>query len=405
MRTGNIACVLGTIELVRALGLGGIRCAVVARHDDPGRFSRFTIDAVDWLDPAVHAERLVERLLEFAATQPEPPVLYYEGDADLLLVSRFRDRLRTAFRFVIADSELVESLVHKWRFQRLAEKLELPVPRARLIRSMGGEVDDLDLRFPVVVKPIMRETETWRPFAAAGLAKAVLVQTPRDLRTLRPLLAEAGIDVLTQELVVGPESQVESYHAYIHESGELVAEFTGRKIRTRPATFGYSTALVITEQQDVADIGRKILRRLGLRGVAKVDLKRAEDGTLWLLEVNPRFNLWHHPAALAGVNVPRLVYRDVLGLPRTRPSPPRAGVRWCWPDQDIRAAREAGIPLRTWFRWMLTCEARSAFAPTDPMPFVRGVIWGGISRRLRSRAGHDEKRHRSRRPARRRTIG
>jgi len=385
----STACVLGTIDVVRALGVAGIRCAVVARRDDPSRFSRFTIGAVDWLDPATHAERLVERLLVFADAQPEPPVLYYDGDADLLLVSRFRARLRNAFRFVIADSDLVESLVHKGSFQRLAERLELPVPRGRLISSIGGAPDGLDLRFPVVVKPVVRETETWRPFAAAGLAKAVLVQTPRDLSTLWPRLADAGIDVLTQELVVGPESQIESYHAYIDARGELVAEFTGRKIRTRPAAFGYSTALVITEQQDVAEIGREILTRLGLRGVAKVDFKRAQDGTLWLLEVNPRFNLWHHPAALAGVNIPELVYGDLLGLPRRRPSRARAGVRWCWPDQDIRAAREAGIPLHAWFRWMLSCEARSAFAPADPMPFLRGVIWGGISRRLRSRAARE----------------
>ena len=43
---------------------------------------------------------------------------------------------------------------------------------------------------------------------------------------------------------------------------------------------------------------------LGLRGVAKLDFKRTAAGELVLLEVNPRFNLWHLPGAVAGVNLP-----------------------------------------------------------------------------------------------------
>ena len=57
------------------------------------------------------------------------------------------------------------------------------------------------------------------------------------------------------------------------------------------------------------ELGRTLVQRLGLRGVAKFDFKRAADGRLFLLEVNPRFNLWHHPGALAGVNLPALVFR------------------------------------------------------------------------------------------------
>ena len=43
----------------------------------------------------------------------------------------------------------------------------------------------------------------------------------------------------------------------------------------------------------------------------KLDFKQREaTGGLYLLEANPRFNLWHHAGAVAGVNLPLLVYRD-----------------------------------------------------------------------------------------------
>ena len=99
----------------------------------------------------------MERLLEFGRAQPEPPVFYYDGDADLLLLSRHRERLREAFRFVVAEAELVETLVDKARFQALAEELELPVPTALRLSAADEPPSAVDLPFPVVVKPLTRQ--------------------------------------------------------------------------------------------------------------------------------------------------------------------------------------------------------------------------------------------------------
>jgi D-aspartate ligase len=125
---------------------------------------------------------------------------------------------------------------------------------------------------------------------------------------------------------------------------------------------------------------------MGLRGVAKLDFKRGPDGKLRLLEVNPRFSLWHHPGARAGVNLPALVYDDLVGTSRARISPVRSGVRWCYNLHDARAARASGISLRRWIPWALTCEAKSAWAWDDPMPVLRGSLWR-VSRRLHSALG------------------
>jgi hypothetical protein len=50
-----------------------------------------------------------------------------------------------------------------------------------------------------------------------------------------------------------------------------------------------------------------VLARLGVPGVAKLDFKRDDPGRLHLLEINARFNLWHDPGAVAGVNLPATV--------------------------------------------------------------------------------------------------
>jgi predicted ATP-grasp superfamily ATP-dependent carboligase len=367
----GLACVIGSMDLVRPLGLAGIDCAVVAEPGRATRYSRFARAVVEWADPWTEPEVLLERLMRFAAAQPHPPALFYEGDWDLLLVSRNREQLREAFRFVVADAQLVEDLVDKDRFLTLADRVGLPVPNSRHLRPSEAEPPDLDLPYPVLVKPVTRQIATWAPIA--GRAKALRADTQRELADIWVRLAQGGVDVVVQALIPGPESRLECYQAYIDEAGEVVGEFTGRKIRTYPTTFGFSTAVEVTDVADVAALGREVVGRLGLHGVAKLDFKRDPAGELWLLEVNPRFNLWHHPAALAGVNLPALVYADLMGLPRAPVQRARPGTRWVH-RRDVRAARQMGIPLRRWLRWALSAEAKSAVALSDPMPVVHGSL-------------------------------
>ncbi|MBP2299066.1 carboxylate--amine ligase [Azospirillum picis] len=369
---GPLACVLGDMDLVRPLGLAKIRCAVVAPGDSAAAHSRFTDRLLAW-DGACDGA-LVDRLLRFGAAHPEKPVLYFQDDAQLLMVSRHRDRLAGVFRFALASPDLVETLVDKGRFQELADRLDLPVPRTRRLRpAPGSEAPELDLDYPLIVKPLTRRPP-WDEIE--GWGKAIRLDGPEDLRALWPRLIPVGIDLLAQEMVPGAETRIESHHLYIDPDGEVAGEFTGRKIRTYPLDFGHSTALTITdihgEGADVAALGRGIAKRIGLTGVAKFDFKRGPDGRLHLLEINPRFNLWHHLGAVAGVNLPALVQADLTGRPRPTPASAtaRPGARWCHISRDRLAARDSGVPTLRWVAWVAGCEAK-AIMPDDPMPFLR----------------------------------
>lgn len=365
------ACVLGDIDLVRALGRDGIASVVAAPPGSPARYSRHTKAVLDTPDPWDEPESTVARLLRFAEAQPEPPVLFYQDDASLLMASRYRDQLQPLFRYVIPAPELVEQLVDKSRFVQLARQLGLPVPSAHACRP-AEQPPPNDLAFPLVLKPLIRRPRQWDPIS--GGAKAVRVDSDAALRALWPRLAAARVPVLLQQLIPGDESRIESYHVYVDAGGRVVGEFTGRKIRTAPPVYGDSTAVEITAAADVRDLGRTLCQKLKLTGVAKFDFKRDPDGRLLLFEVNPRFTLWHHAGAAAGVNIPALVYRDLTGATRATVPQARAGTLWCKPWRDAGAARASGVPLRRWALWALRSHTVSGLAWDDPWPLLRSAL-------------------------------
>jgi D-aspartate ligase len=369
---GPSALVLGDMDLIRSLVLAGTRPAAVLAPGDPARHSRYVTPIGSW-DPTADNASLVELLVRWSRSQESPPVLFYQNDDQLRFVSAHRDRLATAYRFTIDDAERVGTLLEKDRFQELAESLSLPIPPGQLVVPEADRPgpDLLSLPFPLVLKPTERADHLWRSVAPSG--KALLVETGGALEELWPRLVLFGRRLLAQQYIEGPESSIESYHVYVGSDGSVVAEFTGRKIRTLPVAFGDTTALVITDSDEVKELGRAVITAIGLRGVAKVDLKRGPDGRLRLLEVNPRFNLWHHPGAVAGVNLPGLVYADLLGLPRPPVGPVQAGVRWCRPS-DVLAARAHGVPLRRWVPWVVSCDAKYTWARDDPLPFLLAAV-------------------------------
>jgi predicted ATP-grasp superfamily ATP-dependent carboligase len=383
-RARPLAVVLGDTDLIRPLGLAGIRSAVAGRRRSPMAYSRFVSDRIEWADNWGDPNRLLANLMGYAAELPEPPPLFFQHDGDLAFVSRNRDALRWGLRFVVGDAELVEQLIDKTRFAELAERIGLPVPRSQVLTPEPASAPPaLSLDYPVILKPLTRRDVIWQPLA--GEAKALRVATERELQELWPLLAGAGFPLVAQELIPGDENRIESYHAYVDPRGDVAGEFTGRKLRTLPREFGHTTALEITDAGDVRELGRHCMRTLGLHGVAKLDFKRAPSGELLLLEVNARFNLWHLPGAVAGVNLPALVYADLVGLPRPRVRRTRTGVRWTVPWHDLSAARAGSESLLRWTAWQLRCNTRHVLSLDDPMPFLRGLAWPRVERRLPKR--------------------
>ena len=376
-----IACVIGDLSLIRALGRANLEIAVattdMAANLVRSRYVRHVILVPSFADDP-HAA--VNELLRFGATCPVRPVLYFQGDDDLLAVSRERATIAKYFRFTLPPEDLVEQLVDKVRFAPLAERLGLPTPLTITI-AQGAALRDARVQnwahFPCILKPATRTHWFGSPIqrdVVGTQQKAIRVESRGELDALLPHVVAHQSAFILQAAIEGGEQHVLSYHAYVRD-GSIVADFTGRKVRTSPRTYGISTCVEITDDRQVREVGRDVLRRLAFSGVVKLDFKQdAKSGRLYLLEANPRFNLWHHPGAVAGVNLPLIVYRDLVLPGSIEPGTMQArpGVRWMAARHDLRALSEyraAGeVGLFKWLFQFATSEITEDLYWHDPLP-------------------------------------
>jgi len=379
MRSKATALILGDLYLVRCFG--GTDVPLVIAGPDPthvsflSRYARRTVTIAPWDRP----DAVLADLERIAATLAEPPVLFYDNDEQLRFVSRHRERLAKACRFLLPDAALVETLSDKRRFGVFAQARGLPVPRQIASREVEGPDAALArLRLPCVIKPDLHRGWYAHPeLFVDGPRKAFVVSTPAELRERWAEVARHVQDFVVQEYVPGGEDQIYSFHAYVDRAGAVKGWFVGKKIRTFPRVAGISTFLELVHEPRLADLGFDIVRRTGIVGPMKMDFKRDPTGVFHLLEINARFNLWHRLGAVSGVNLPMIAYGDLAGV-----DAPAAGarsyttdIRWLALANDLRSFLRSYRPGGElgWLDWLGSLRGKmiyDTFQWDDPVPFL-----------------------------------
>jgi predicted ATP-grasp superfamily ATP-dependent carboligase len=378
------AVIAGDLTLVRPLGWHGIPViAAITDPDDPVLRSRYVQGHCllpGFVPPHDRAALAALTALgdQLVAALGRPVPLFYGQDGQLELLYHHRETLARSFLFVLNDEELAWSLHDKARFFKLCESAGVRVP-ATVIPDQGPvEATLRRMRPPLVVKP--REKSDWKDLQRSifdGKAKA------RVFGSAEALLAHPGFEaarsrLVVQEYVDGRVTDLFSFHGFATPEGRLLAWFCGRKLRTHPAVAGESALLELVRDPVIEAAGREVWEKLGLRGPFKIDLIRdPRSGLVYTLEVNARFNLWHHLGAAHGVNLPLVAY-DLLVDGRAPAEPPdyQPHLRWLHFYRDLQAFRDdPGLSATRWLGSLIGGRTlHETFAWTDPLPFV---AWAG----------------------------
>lgn len=367
---------LGGLNVVRALGLGGIPVIVASPDDDePGLYSRYCV--MRWrLPPLRDADAVLESLESLAArlrgVYGQPVPLFFSNDGYLDFVNTYRYRLACRFRMLLNDADTTHALLDKDRFAPFAAERGLPVPRSL---HWEGSLDKHPR--PVLIKPASKHGSNQVPGLADVFkgAKAILRANGEAVLS-DPALHRMRHHVVFHEYIAGDDRDLWCLDAVADETGNILACHTGRKLRCHPPLTGDSSYIELRRNVELEAVGREIAQRVPLRGIFNMDFKRdASTGRYYLLEINARCNLWNYIGARNGLNLTK-VYYDYL-LTRARPAHVGFGRRFRWIDFKLdraayRALAGAGkLGRARWVASLLRPKIYSLFAWRDPNPFLR----------------------------------
>lgn len=382
-REGPTAFVLNVslagLGAIRSLGRAGV--PVIGLDPDPGHagFASRYCTALQCPHPVHEPEALLEFLLDQGRKLPEPGILSPASDAFILFISRYRDELRSHFRFNLPTAEVMEAIVDKRKLYELADRVGVPHATTVYPETMGDVLRIADqIDYPAYIKPY--HSHLWQvAFPEAG--KGIKVFSAEELAESFERVLDAGVQVMVQSIIAGPATNVRTVYVSISQGGELLGLLTTRKIRQFPVEFGRGSIAETFHDPEFAELGLTFFQAIDYRGFGTVEFKRDDrDGELKITDLNPR---WVKPINLptdSGIDFPLLHYLDLAGETPAPRLTYTSGVRWLDGVSDLGSAwalyRAGELSPWAWLRSLLGVRSFVAFAMDDWGPFLREYDYG-----------------------------
>lgn len=319
------------LGVVRALGIMGVP-VILLHYDerDMAHVSRYVRDAIKAPHPENSREEFIGLLLD-SARRLAGGVIMPASDETLTVVAKNKELLEKHYIVACPDWEIVNRCIDKKLTYALAETHGVPAPRTVLPRTRDDVVDYASVaEFPCLVKPSQSHL-----FYDRFQQKMFRVDNAEQMLDIWQQSADAGLEVLLQEIIPGDDAQVVNYNAYAW-GGESVLEFTAAHVRNAPPWFGSPRVVVSQDIPEVLEPGRRILQVLGYEGYACTEFKKdSRNGIYKLMEVNARHNLSTLLAVHCGINFPWLQYRHLTGGELPAACDYRKGIYWIDITRDI----------------------------------------------------------------------
>ena len=265
---------------------------------EPGIYMHELVDKTYQLPyPSAGTQVLLERLREIHEREALDLIIP-NFDAELPNFARLENRLAAlGIRTFLPTLGQLEAR-DKLNLAAFGEEHGLLVPRQQAVhRAAELPAAAAQLGYPLVVK--------------GKFYDATVAHTPEQAqKAFHQLSAKWGLPIIAQEFVAGQEINVA---ALGDGQGRTLSAVPMRKLYITDK--GKAWAGITLEDESLLQLARRFVGATRWRGGCELELMRAADGRLYVLEINPRFPAWIYLTAAAGQNQPAALLRLALDLP------------------------------------------------------------------------------------------
>jgi len=357
------------LPAIRSLGARGVNVIAVDHFSDAiGFYSKYTTVAkiVPLITDGEEDFALAVADIGRKYQANDKIVLIPTSDAHLLAFVRQWKHL-SAYFYPLFELNLdtLNRCLDKTKVIELAETSRVPIPRSIVSPSAGDRTHDL--RFPIIVKPDIRSG----PEAiAANIFRLRTCHTKGDVENAAAELEAKGFSFVVQEYIPGDDDTLYTVGLYANK-GEVLACFTGRKLRQFPPAFGECSYGEIVSEQKIVDYALQLMSASKYTGIAQIEFKQYK-GEYYLIEINPRIWSWASLSVVAGVDLVWAGYRHTVSNKKEKMMQNIWNGKWSYLREDIRSDKLRDSPtgiLRILWQ-SLTADSHSIWSASDPLPGI-----------------------------------
>lgn len=325
-----IGCSLTGYMVIRALANRNLHIiAMTYEKRDVAQLSRYVSEVVQSPHPG-DEEQFIACLIQNADRWAGALILE-TADSTAIPLSKNKELLSKYYRIVTPDWDVLKIFVEKEKTYALAKQHGIPHPKSIPLHRMKDIEEISEILYPCILKPVLSS-----PFTDRFHVKNFEVNNERELEEKFKLCLDAGISMILQEIIPGPDSNIYKMHGYINSQGKLVSKFFFRKLRQHPPQFGIARVGISMERYpDVERLTEKLLTLANYRGYFSNEFKLdPRDGQLKLIENNCRMPRSGMLPVACGVNYPWLIYQDLVLNQQSDITEYKVGTYWIdfWTD-------------------------------------------------------------------------
>lgn len=264
-------------------------------------------------------ETFVSSIIQYAKdikqANPEKEIVFIPNYDHFMRYSiEHEEDFKPYMRFNLPNKQLLDELMLKENFYKIAETHGLPIPETIVHPAAEEWTEKID-RFPVVVKP--SSAVGWKELKFKGQEKVYLCRTEDRLKQVLDTIREAGYKgkLIVQEYIAGGDNELWDAVAYSNTKGKTQFVNLGQVILQEPdiATVGNYTAVLARYDQRIMKKLEDFLNAIGYTGFANFDMKRdPRDGQLKVFEVNIRTGRASFSAEQMGESLAYNLIEDLL---------------------------------------------------------------------------------------------
>ena len=225
------------------------------------------------------------------------------NDFVAIILSQHKEELKPYVTVAANDWDIFRYASDKLKTMAACMENGIPCPRTYIADETLSDLSGLDLAYPLCIKPRTG-------YSAIGFQK---IDGPGELAVVVGATKEKYGAPLIQEYIPQTDLQYKA-ELFVDRNGKIKSACVFAKVRWYPISGGSSTLNVTVRRPDIVDTCVKLLKVIGWRGYADIDLiQDPRDNTAKIMEINPRITGSVKICYAAGVNFTEQILQDYTG--------------------------------------------------------------------------------------------